>query len=252
MKTTTTGYWYLILLLFSLSCITDPQQSESDLKILTQPAGKRFVAYLSPDRIEKPDSVKLTVSFSGFSLDKITAEATIDSGANWFPLPAPVADGKTGGTLLWSPRLDSARFDYFGEKQCVIRVLSVEANLTDESDPLVIIGTVPVINTAPVPGDTFQITDTIPISYLVNSDRISNIRTFFRTDSSAQWIEISGTATRIDGLPSPFKSFSIRFSPAPYDTLFSTLPGNSVEFLLKDYFSPLPNNSIIINGIIIN
>ncbi|MBN1575983.1 MAG: hypothetical protein JW913_05485 [Chitinispirillaceae bacterium] len=240
---TSTGL--LIVFFLLLTCASTPIPPSPSFSDLTPLAWKRFVAYVSPDRQSKPDTVTVSWNFTGMTKQSIKAEATIDSGASRIPLPQVLQDGDNRATLRWVPGDDTVNFSYFGEKKCLIRLSDTQSAVTIESDSFTILGSLPMILHSPRGGETFSMNDTVPVKYQSNGDRISQIRVFFMHDEMETWKEIIGTTGRTDDADPPLRSFTTLFIPLAWDTLITNHPDTPVRFLLKDYNSPLPNSSIV-------
>ncbi|MBN1306369.1 MAG: hypothetical protein JXA18_00530 [Chitinispirillaceae bacterium] len=231
------------------TCERPPSSEYPAFSDLTALTGKRFVAYVSPDRKSKPDTIVISWNFSGMMMQSINAEATVDSGGSWILLPEVLHDGGNQATLRWVPGDDTVHFSYFGEKECFIRISDTSSAVVIESDRFLILGPHPIILLAPRGGETFSLNDTVSINYQTNNDRISNIRVFFMHDEMTDWKEISETTLRTDDSNPPLRSFTTYFTPFIWDTLITNHHGAPIRFLLKDYNSPLPNSSIISDAI---
>ena len=236
-------YFSLIAPYLLLTCDISSPPEVSGFRDITTIGGNRYVAYVSPDRWSKPDTVTVSCGFSGMAFTAIEAAVTIDSGVSWIAVNDYLGVNGTTVTLRWIPGDDSINFSYFGEKECRIRISDTASTEFIESDPFVIIGPRPLSLLSPRGGETFSLNDTIAVNYLINSDRISNIRVFFTNDTIGNWLEMTVTKL-IDDTSPPIRSFTTLFIPLDYESVSDSLLLSPVRFLLKDYNSPLPNGSI--------
>gem|GEM_PF-4804168 len=228
----------------TLSCDNATEPAQPHLYDMTQLAGKRFAAYVSPDRRNRPDTIAITWKFRGYSFASQSAWATVDSGRAWFSLPNMTQENAGSATLRWVAADDTSRFSCFGEKGCVI-CISVDEEPQLYSDTFVIIGPQPLKLDYPAQNDQFSMDDTITIKYRVNSDRISHIRVFFASGVSEEWREIPDATTLREQYAAPLCAYETVFIPAQWDTLISKNPEDPIRFLLKDYNSPLPGSTVI-------
>lgn len=152
--------------------------------------------------------------------------------------------------MLWVPGDDTLHFGFFGARACTLELADRQTGITARSDPFTIIGSRPFILVSPSGGEHYSMNDSIALNYQINSDRISNIRTFFKNDSIGDWVEISGTTKRTSDTP-PLRSFTTLFIPGIWNALLAGYPEVPIRFLLKDYNSPLPNSSIVSGDIFV-
>jgi hypothetical protein len=232
-------------LLLLLTCDPNSAPEPPEFSDLTLLGGKRFVAYVSPDRGSKPDTVAVSCTFSGMAFHSIEAAVTVDSGVSWITIPESMRRDGNRVILRWVPGDDSVNFSYFGEKGCRIRISDTASTEFIESDPFVIIGPQPLILLSPHGGETFSLNDTIAVNYQTNSDRISNIRVFFINNIVDDWIELKNTKL-IDYTSPPIRSYKTFFVPLDYESVFGYYVVSPVRFLLKDYgVNALPNSTIV-------
>jgi hypothetical protein len=224
-----------------------PSPRFSDLSPL---AGKRYVAYTSPDAT-KPDTIIFSWKYPGINFGAIKVIAILDSGATQIPVTDFISIDADRALLRWVPGADTLHFGYFGIKTCILHLSDTQSGYTTTSDSFTIIGSRPLIIQSPSGGAHYSLNDTIAVDYQINSDRISNIRVFFRNDSMENWMEITGTTKRSADNP-PFRSFSTLFIPRAWSTAAPLLPGTPLRFLCKDYNSPLPNSSSISGDIFVD
>lgn len=241
--------WYLLPLCGTLFTCDNPSSAEPGFTNMSPLAGKRFVAYVSPNRKLKPDTVHLEWEFSGLNGKGIFAEATIDSGNTWIPLDNRVTYSGNAASLVWVPGNDTSHFNYFGEKQCVISIQHRTSSVTALSDTFTIIGPVPVILDTPETGASFSIDDTVIFKYRTNSDHNSQFRFFFMHDAMDEWMEQEDDDKVSVESALPMSEYTLLFVPAEWDTLLSNHIGEPVRFMLKDYKSPLPTSTVILEDI---
>jgi len=235
---------------FLFACNPNQPSPPTEFSNLTPLTGKRFVAYFSPDRRSKPDTVKVSVELSGMAINAMKAKVTIDSGDSWISLEDIIPESSSRATIRWIPGDDTVHFGYFGEKECFIRISDISSAAEIQSDSFKIIGFLPVILLSPKDGESFSMNDTIAINYQTNNDLISNIQVFFRNElmRDTAWEEIIARKL-LDASTPPFRSLTALFYPYDCDTIITNHPEKPIRFLLKDYGSSLPNSSIISGGI---
>jgi hypothetical protein len=236
----------IILFFFGtfLHCI-DPAETTPEFTLVATPVGKRYVAYISSDREVKPDTITASWNTTGIASSNVTIDASIDSGANWFPVTEDITLTNSTVTLKWFPGNDTNHFSYFGEKNVKIRISDTTTAISHESGYFPIIGALPVELESPEEGEALPLNDTIILLYRVNTDRISRIRTFFISDAIDEWVEFTDATTLIDDSTPPFKTFNVPFIPLDYDTTITNHIDIPIRFMLKDYNSPLPTGTII-------
>jgi hypothetical protein len=240
-----------LLFLLVTNCHFNPApQTEATFSDLTPMSGKQFVAYPSPDRRIKPDSILFSWNMGSIDPEKVTVIARLQPERDLqVPVIRPTQNAR--GQIVWVPGTDTAAFNYFGKKKCVFLLFNQNNEHTAISDTFVIIGTLPVALQSPAHGMHYSLNDSIPINYQTNTDLTSNIRIFFRNDSMPNWIEIIGTTKRIADEP-PLRSFTTVFIPRTWESYVTASPSLPIRFFLKDYNSPLPNSSYTSGDIFID
>ena len=229
-----------------LNCDTSTSPS-MEVSNLTSLAGKRFVAYPSLNRLDKPDTVSVDWDFAGIGADEMKVDATIDSGASWISLDDLVAVDGQHASLRWVPGTDTARMNYFGEKSAIIRITAPVASFSFESDSFVIIGPLPVRLDSPTGGETFKVNDTIVVHYRTNTDLSSQFRFFFHNEPMGkdEWEEQvdDGKISRVRN--PPVNTYTLLFCPAEWGDVITDHLDVPVRFMLKDYNSPLQTGTVV-------
>ena len=244
---------FLIMLLLVLSNCDSPSSTpDGEIINVTALEGKRFVAYLSVDRFEKPDTVTFEWDFTGISANDMVVEATIDAGTSWISLTELVIVDGNHATVQWAPGSDATRFGYFGEKNCTIRISVPSASISEESDPFIIIGALPVILDSPTGGETFSVNENIVVTYRTNRDLSTQFLFFFKNESMGEdgWEEhIDENSSRTSD--PPLNTYTLHFSPLDYGDMIAGHLDEPIRFMLKDYSSPLATATIISGDIML-
>jgi hypothetical protein len=209
-----------------------------------------YVAYMSPDRLSKLDSVRFSIEYNSSLVTAITVEATIDSGRTWY-LVAKQTPSNTGQcSVVWIPR-DAAQttFNYFGFKKCSLRILDTINGHNFNSDTITIIGAAPINLIAPGDGETFKKADSLKIIFSQNQDISSKITVCSKAGpDTVDFVCDSGTQVRISQTL-PIKTWTTTIVP---QVLAEKFPENfdftyPLKILLADYG---PNGKRLTSGAI--
>ena len=218
------GYLNTILSIFLaaamlLGCVdsgTNPDQSPA-LSNMTVLGNKLYVAYKSPDVLEKFDTIKISFSYNLSKVKSIDIRATLDSEKTWIPLGVVVPDNSKKALFAWVPKNDSITFNYCGKKEAFIRVRDSVSNEHIDSDSFLIVGRVPYSLISPKPRETFSIADTIKILYMQNQDLSSNISVGFLLMGDTGFVNISDkNKTEKLSQSLPIKNFLTKFVPLDF------------------------------------
>jgi hypothetical protein len=178
---------------------------------------KLYVAYKSPDLLEKPDTIKILFNYNSSKVKSIGVQATLDSGQTWIPLGRIIPDNSDKASLPWIPKNDSITFKFCGKKEAFIRVYDSVSNVHIDSDSFLIVGAVPYVLIGPKRKEAFSITDTIKILYTQNQDLSANLTVgfLFMADTGYDFVSISGSNGRTTKLSQslPIKNFITEFVP---------------------------------------
>ncbi|MBN1130363.1 MAG: hypothetical protein JXA71_15330 [Chitinispirillaceae bacterium] len=203
---------------------------------------KPYVAYAWPDPYEKFDTLSLSFNYNSSKISSIKVEATLDNGATWFSVATPAPNSSNKATVKWVPKEAAAAvINFFGFKTGKLKVSDPGSGEYLESEPFTLIGALPLMPHKPLGGETYGMNDTVAVEYSANTDLISNILVFFRTDNMSNWHEFLDDAV-LDFTRPPIKKMMKWFVPAELD---STIQAEAQHFsvpikiLLQDYSSPL-------------
>lgn len=232
-----------------LGCVdsgTTPDQSPalSNMAIL---GNKLYVAYKSPDVLEKFDTIWISFNYNPSKVKSIDIRATFDLEKTWIPLSAVIPDNSKKASFAWVPKNDSITFNYFGRKEAFIRVSDTISNVHIDSDSFVIIGRVPYVLISPKSKDTFSINDTIRILYTQNTDRSSNISVGFLLPSDTGYVNITNRTVKLSE-SLPIKDFMTKFVPRDFAERARNF-ADPITIFIADYGSSslvLKADSIII------
>jgi len=157
--------------------------------------GKTYVAYAFSDKWKKKlDTVSLSFECNSAKVKSISVTVTIDSGKTWLPVGTVEPNGSNSITIRWVPKTASGVPKYFGGKQCFFRIADTTTDIFIESDTFPLLGTLPMILLDALDNRTFRITDSIKVQYGVNMDLVSNLSTFFKTESMKDWVEFANAS----------------------------------------------------------
>ena len=174
-----------------------------------------YVAYTSPDRIEKPDTLALTFTYSSSVDGPVAVHLTMDSGATWTALDEIGLSDSGTDTFTWVPKTaDSAIIRYFGKKSAWLQLSDTRSGITVVSDTFRIIGALPVA-VEPLENDTFAASDTILIAYGQNVDISGFFTVLFKSEPMTDWVTaVTGTEQVRRDLP--FRFYETKLVPDDY------------------------------------
>ncbi len=197
-----------------------------------------YVAYTSPDRIDKLDTLVLTFNYSSSVDGPVNVHLTMDSGATWTDLAAISLTGSGSDNFTWVPKTaDSAITQYFGKKSAWLQLSDSRSEVTVLSDTFDIIGALPVV-VEPLEKDTFTASDTILIAYAQNVDISGFFTVLFKSDPMTDWVTVvSGTEQVRRDLP--FRFYETKLVPADYRDEVNEKAGDDysepISILIADY-----------------
>jgi hypothetical protein len=238
----------LLLQMFILSCDHASQlpvdTGRPQFSNCTSLSNRVFVAYESPNRFTKPDTVRFSFNYTEIAFDAIKLTASIDSGESWMALDDMQATSDSTASAVWIPREETQVFDYCGKKQCTLKLSATTTDTSFESDPFTVIGSMAIRLDSPLSNDTFSFDDTVVIRYVANTDMVSNVQVFFTHDTTGDWFEITGATSRIND-ESPIRTMQTLFIPSKYAENIPEDTAQPILFLLRDYNSPQPSGKVI-------
>ncbi|MBN1307517.1 MAG: hypothetical protein JXA18_06345 [Chitinispirillaceae bacterium] len=129
-----------------------------------------YVAYLSPDPFEKPDTVKVSFDYNSAKIKSIKVTGTLDSGTTWIPVASITPQSSNKASIVWVPFTDMVHFSYFGVKQCRLKIEDPLSDAGCATDSFDVVGNIPFMLTAPEEGEVFRISDSITVFYAQNQD----------------------------------------------------------------------------------
>ena len=236
---------FTIIIAFFSNCVSpdEPAVSLSDLQITN---GPRFVAYYSPNRYLRPDTIHANWKYTGSNGDAVKATITILFDTTIIPVSILTATDNVM-ELHWVPGTDSEHFSYFGDRNCILTITSDESETTLTSDTLIVTGPLPLSLDHPASALTHSMNDTLYIRYRINNDRISQIRIFYDNNTiTPDWIEhICDPSETVSHTPSPLTAYVIPFVPSTADTDLTNHPEEPIRLLLKDYGSDFEGSEIV-------
>jgi len=171
-----------------------------------------YVAYLSPDRFEKSDTVKLSFDCNTAVVRSIEVTATLDSGASWFGVTSVTPPDSKHVSISWLPLSDPVHFSYFGLKQCRIKIEDPLSGTGISTDPFNVIGNVPFMLTAPIGGERFRVSDSIHVFLTQNQDLTAQLKVFVYPNA-----DDDGTNVSLKYTPLPDSWEFLRY----YEAIFS-------------------------------
>lgn len=138
--------------------------------------GYLYVAYKTPNVDTKLDTVTITFDYNSSKIQSIAVKATLDSGQTWIKIADLNATGSNHASIKWIPK-DAAQttFNYFGFKECYLRIEDASASVYLVSDTFQILGAIPFILISPKGGETFTKTDSMKITYSNNQDMTAKV-----------------------------------------------------------------------------
>lgn len=233
----------LLFLAFCISC-TAPEQ-EYNLGDLEVTNGHHFVAYRSPNRYLKPDTVFATWKYTGPDAAKLEIAITFADDSTYVIVENTVSSRNDAIELRWVPGADTMHFNYFGDRECIFSVSDEKSEITLTSEPFTVTGPVPLKIDFPETAIDHPFEDTLFLQYRINSDRISQIRIFYENRLTPKWIEyIKDPSNKILNSPSPITGFEVPFIPSEADTQIVNHPEEPIRFLFKDYQSPFAGSAL--------
>ena len=227
---------------------TDPDQSPA-LSNMAKLGDKLYVAYNTPDVLEKFDTVNISFNYNASKVKSIDIRATLDSEKTWISLGAVVPDNSKKASFAWIPKNDSITFNYCGKKEAFIRVQDSISNEHIDSDSFLIIGRVPYALFSPKSMEGFSIIDTIQILYTQNQDLSSNISVGFLVADDPDFVNIADkNKTEKLSQSLPIKTFLTNFVPLDFTEEAMNF-ADPITIFIADYGSSslvLKADSIII------
>ena len=227
---------------------TNPDQSPA-LSNMAKLGDKLYVAYKSPDVLEKFDTVNISFDYNASKVKSIDIRAMLDSEKTWISLGTVIPDNSKKASFAWVPKNDSIIFDYCGRKEAFIRVQDGISNEHIDSDSFLIIGRVPYALFSPKSKETFSIADTIQILYTQNQDLSSNISVGFLVAGEPDFVNIADK-NKSEKLSQslPIKTFLTNFIPLDFTEEARNF-ADPITIFIADYGSSslvLKADSIII------
>lgn len=202
-------------------------------------ATRVYVSYSTPDPQLKSDTVKLSFEYNSSKVKSIKVEATLDSAKTWIPVATITPDGSPKASVTWVPK-DAAQttFNYFGFKECFIRISDPETDAFVTTDTFKVLGSIPFVLISPRGGETYNKTDSLKVLYSNNADLTSIVITVCAKagPDSIGWAQGIGKTVRISQ-DLPIKNMSTTFIP---EELALDQPGYfdlsmPLQLLLADY-----------------
>lgn len=243
-----------LLMAFSLTCESDPTGSHDklpqQLSILSGAGNGTIVAYDSPNRNTKPDTLTLDFTYSQIDFSAIHAYALLSADSFIWHSDTLFTTGNGKARAQWIPKDNPAFFAFCGRRTgfCILST----AEITVKSDTFTLIGNKAVELVSSIPQDTLFSNDTFVIEYRINSDKISNIQVFLSSgsedDTSAAWIELDAPAVRIEDTP-PIRVLRKAFIPSRFGDLFDSNATYTIKFLLRDYGVSDPSATLTTNSL---
>lgn len=218
-----------------LTCDSDPAKPP-ELSIISLAGNGTFVAYDSPNRITKPDTISLDFAYAHIDFSAIYASAILSADSFIWSPDTLFTTGKGTARAQWVPKNNPGNFIFCGRRTgyCILSTTEI----TVKSDPFTLIGSKAVELVSQIPQDTLFSDDTFYIEYRINSDKISNIQVFLdsgsKDDTVETWIELDDPAVRIEDIP-PIRILRKAFIPSRFGDLFESNATYTITFLLRDY-----------------
>ena len=157
-----------------------------------------YVAYMSPDPIDKKDTVQ--VSFEYRNVKKIEVTATLDSGATWFTVATPDLQGSGSTSVRWIPFDDASHFSYFGRRQCLVKIADPVSSVEVFTDSFYVVGNVPFELSSPEGNEEYKITDSIHVYYSQNQDLTARLSALVFPDADDDSTSVSlSQGNQLDG-----------------------------------------------------
>ena len=231
------GYLTIALFFGCKNSGTNPDNSPA-FSSMAPLGDKLYVAYKSPDLIEKLDTIRISFNYNSSKVKSISVRATLDSGKTWILVGTIVPDNSNKTSLSWIPKNDSSDFIFCGKKEAFIHVQDSISKEYIDSDSFFIVGSVPYVLIGPERKGTFLITDTIKIIYTQNQDLSSNLTVgfLFAADTGHDFVSISGSNGRTIKLSQslPIKNFITEFVPIDFAEKARNY-ANPITLFVADY-----------------
>jgi hypothetical protein len=135
-----------------------------------------YLAYISPDPIYKPDTIKASFDYNSSKVKSIEVSITLDTGKSWVPAASITPQSSNKASIAWPPLSDPANFGYFGGKRCFLKIEDPVSKDAISTDSFMVIGNIPFMLIAPTGGETFRISDSINVFFCQNQDLTSNLK----------------------------------------------------------------------------
>ena len=227
-----------LMLLVQLHC--DPVSGDAGIPEISNISSLNpvYVAYTSPDRIERPDTVTFSFKYTSSVKGPVEVRLTLDSGTTWHSIGNVAPEGNLTETFSWVPgNADSTVIGYFGKKQAVIELFDRSSETTADSDPFVLIGTLPVL-VQPLALTTIDSGDTIHVRYVQNVDISGYFTVLFKSDEMTDWVTVTtGTDQVLRDLP--LRYYETKIVPADFLEDVNEKDGNDfaqpIRVLVADY-----------------
>lgn len=199
---------------------------------------RRYVAYTSPDRIDKLDTLVITFNYSSSVDGPVDVHLTMDSGATWIALAAVSLTGRGTDNFTWVPKTaDSTTIQYFGIKSAWLRLSDSRSGVAVHSDTFDLIGALPVM-VEPLESETFNVSDTILIAYGQNVDISGFYTVLFKSDPMTDWVTVVSGTEQVR-MKLPLRFYETKLVPADYRDEVNEKAGNDysdpISILLADY-----------------
>jgi hypothetical protein len=198
-----------------------------------------YVSYplIDPARL-KLDTLKLSFNCNSSKVKSIKVDATLDSARTWIAVATITPGGSNKASVTWIPK-DAAQttFNYFGFKDCYIRIRNPETDSSITTDTFKVIGSVPFVLIAPIGGETYNKSDSLKVLYSQNKDRTAQITVCAKAGpDSIDWAKDIGITVQISKVL-PIYNYSTTFVP---QELALDRPGYfdlsmPLQLLLADY-----------------
>jgi hypothetical protein len=245
-----TGLLYAFLLIIFLHCEDNNPVSGNNApafsELIFRSSSKTYVAYASPDRMVRPDTVSMSFNYNSSKVTSIRVQATLDSQRTWISIGTIIPNSSNSGSFSWVPlKENTATINYFGRKNCCIRLSDSTLDSIEylTSDTFSIIGTVSFVLLSPKGGESLGANDLIDILYNQNQDLSANISVCYSTSCSDPksetciWEQNFGTTEKLSQSQSlPIKCFKTSFVPKELaDARSSVNLNDPFVILLADY-----------------
>ena len=213
---------------------TDPPPEISNISSLSPV----YVAYTSPDRMERPDTVSFSFDYTSSVKGPVEIWITIDSGTSWFSAGSAELDGSGTGSFIWIPKdADTSKISFFGKKEGRIKLLDQNTDAQAVSDTFTLFGKHPMLVT-PLERTSFAEDDTILVAYGQNVDISGFFTVLFKSDGMSDWVTVTtGTEQVLRDLP--LRYYQTKFVPGDFLDEVNEKEGDNfadpIRILVADY-----------------